>query len=277
MIRDILVNLTQGGERDPAALYAASLAAAFKAHLTGLAVTYEIDVPPFYMGALPTDFIDQQIRDNEAAAEKAASAFRHVATTAGVTCDVRTLAASLGEAARSFSDLSRLFDLTVVAQPDPDRPGPEEIIAEAALMESGRAVLLVPYVQTAPFLPGRVVVAWDGSRASARALAESLPLLHHAREVEIFSVRRTDDGDGTPAAADLERHLGHHGITPHLRHLVVGSGESICAAILNEVSDQGADLVVMGGYGHSRLREMVLGGVTRDILESMTVPVLMAH
>ncbi|WP_341987946.1 universal stress protein [Azorhizobium sp. AG788] len=277
MIRDILVNLTQGAERDPAAHYAAALAGAFKAHLTGLAVTYELDVPPFYMGALPTDFIDQQIRDNEVAAEKAAAKFTAIATEAGVGSSVRTLSASLGEAARSFAELSRLFDLTVVAQPDPDRPGPEEVIAEAALMDSGRAVLLVPYVQKPPFALNRVVVAWDGSRASARALAESFPLLHHAKHLEVFSVRRHDDDDTTPAAADLERHLGHHGLSANLRHLVLGSGESVSAAILNEVSDQGADLVVMGGYGHSRLREMVLGGVTRDILESMTVPVLMAH
>lgn len=277
MIRDILVNLTQGEERDSAAHYAASLAAAFKAHLTGLAVTYELDVPPFYMGALPTDFIDQQIRDNEAAAEKAAGKFTALAAEAGIGCSVRTLSASLGEAARSFSELARVFDLTVVAQPNPDKPGPEEVIAEAALMDAGRAVLLVPYVQKPPFALSRIVVAWDGSRASARALAESLPLLHHAQHLEVFSVRRHDDDDATPGAADLERHLGHHGLTVQFRRLVMGPGESVSSAILNEVSDQGADLVVMGGYGHSRLREMVLGGVTRDILSSMTVPVLMAH
>lgn len=277
MIRDILVNLTQGAESDPAALYAASLAAAFKAHLTGLAVTYEIDVPPFYMGALPTDFIDQQIRENEAAADRAATAFRATAAAAGVTCDVRALSASLGEAAQALCELSRLFDLTVVAQPDPDRPGPEEVIAEAALMEAGRAVLVVPYVQKPPFSIARVVVAWDGSRASARALSESLPLLHRAEHIEIFTVRRANDEDTGAGTTDLERHLGRHGLAAQFRHLTIGSGENISSAILNEVSDQGADLVVMGGYGHSRLREMVLGGVTREIIDSMTVPVLMAH
>lgn len=277
MIRDILVNLTQGAEHDPAAVYAASLAAAFEAHLTGLAVTYEIDVPPFYMGALPTDFIDQQIRDNETAAALATAQFQAVATAAGVVSEVRQLSASLGEAAHTFSELSRLFDLTVVGQPDPDRPGPEEVIAETALMEAGRAVLVVPYVQKPPFSIARVVVAWDGSRASARALAESLPLLHRAEHIEVFTVRHAGDEDGSAATTGLERHLGRHSLKATFRQMAISSGESVASAILNEVSDQGADLVVMGGYGHSRLREMVWGGVTREILDSMTVPVLMAH
>ncbi|BAF87469.1 MULTISPECIES: universal stress protein [Azorhizobium] len=277
MIRDILVNLSLGSERDPAAVYAASLAAACKAHITGLAVSYEIDVPPFYMGALPTDFIDQQIRENEAAATTAAGAFTALAREHGLSYDVRTLSGSLGDAAAAVGDLSRLYDLTVVAQPDPDRPGPEEVLAESALMDSGRGVLVVPYVQKPPFSLSRVVVAWDGSRASARALAESLPLLHMADSRVIFSVRRSENEEATPNAADLERHLAHHGLSAELRHLTIGSGESISSAILNEVSDQGADLVVMGGYGHSRVRELVFGGVTRDILGSMTAPVLLAH
>ncbi|OYW51235.1 MAG: universal stress protein UspA [Rhizobiales bacterium 12-68-15] len=232
MIRDILVNLTQGKENDPAAAYAASLAAQFSAHLTGLAVTYEIDVPPFYMGALPTDFIETQMAENAAAAHRTIETFSASAEAAAIAYEVRQLNGSLGVAASTLAEMARTFDLTVVAQPDPDQPGPEEVIAETVLLESGRAVLIVPYVQRTPYRAGRAVVAWDGSRAAARALAEGLPL----------------------------------------------PGEtSVAQTILNEVSDQGADLVVMGGYGHSRLRELVLGGVTREILGAMTVPVLMAH
>ncbi|MGU3494127.1 universal stress protein [Xanthobacteraceae bacterium A53D] len=277
MIRDILVNLTQGSERDPAAHYAVGLAAAYGAHITGLAVAYEIDVPPFYMGALPTDFIDQQIRDNEAAAATSTSAFTALTAAAGVGSDVRQFSASLGEAAHTLSELSRLFDLTVVAQPNPDQPGPEEVLAETALLEGGRAVLVVPYVHRGPFSISRIVVAWDGSRASARALAESLPLLHRADTIEIFTVLSSSDPDSAPDTTDLERHLANHNLKAQVRRVTPAAGQSVASVLLNEVSDQGADLVVMGGYGHSRLREMVLGGVTRDILESMTVPVLMAH
>ncbi len=276
MIRDILVNLAQGVEKDEVCEYAASLAAHFGAHMTGLSVAYEIDVPPFYMGALPTDFIDAQVQENKAAAEKAAERFKATATAAGVTFEARSMAASLGVAANSFARMARLYDLTVVAQPNPDLPGPEEVIAETVLMESGRAVLIVPYVQTKPFVVDRVVIAWDGGRACARALAEALPLFHRAKHVEIFRVM-SGSGDTDQEGPEVVRHLARHNIEAKVRHLPAIAGDSVSTAILNEVSDQGTDLVVMGGYGHSRLREMVLGGVTREILATMTVPVLMAH
>ncbi|WP_454917758.1 universal stress protein [Xanthobacter sediminis] len=277
MIRDILVNLAQGAEKDVAAEYAASLAVAFGAHLTGLSVAYEIDVPPFYMGALPTDFIDAQVLENQAAAEKAAARLEEITKAAGVSHEVRTLSASLGVAANSFARMSRLFDVTVVAQPDPDKPGPEEVLAETVLLESGRAVLVVPYIQEKPFSSERAVVAWDGSRASARALAEALPLLHRTKTVEVFRVVTDATEEVDEEGLEVARHLARHNLDAQVRRLPVKSGDSISAAILNEVSDQGADLVVMGGYGHSRLKELVLGGVTREILSSMTVPVLMAH
>lgn len=276
MIRDILVNLAQGVDKDVASDFAASLAAAFGAHLTGLSVAYEIDVPPFYMGALPTDFIDAQVLENQSAAEKAAAGFAATAAAAGISHEVRSLSASLGIAANRFAEMARLFDVTVVAQPDPDRPGPEEVISETVLMESGRAVLVVPYVQTKPFSAERAVVAWDGSRPAARALAEALPLLHRTKKVEVFRVVAHEDDDDA-AGTEVVRHLARHGLEAEVRKLIVGGGESIASAILNEVSDQGADLVVMGGYGHSRLRELIVGGVTREILSTMTVPVLMAH
>ncbi len=276
MIRDILVNLSQGTDQDRAAAFATSLAAKFSAHLTGLAVTYEIDVPPFYMGALPTDFLETQMQENTAAAIAAGEAFAAHAQAAGVRHEVRTLNGSLGIAASSLAEMSRVYDLTVVAQPDPDRPGPEEVIAETVLLESGRSVLVVPYVQREGYGGGRAVIAWDGSRAAARALAEGLPLLHRAAQVEVLRVVR--GGDEGANCDEVLRHLARHGLSATTRTLHVGNGEpSIAQTILNEVSDQGADLVVMGGYGHSRLRELVLGGVTREILSAMTVPVLMAH
>ncbi|MFG1480263.1 universal stress protein [Xanthobacter sp. V4C-4] len=278
MIRDILVNLAQGVERDVAADYAASLAVEFGAHLTGLSVAYEIDVPPFYMGALPTDFIDAQILENQSSAEKAAARLEALARASGIPHEIRTLSASLGVAANGFARMARLFDLTVVAQPDPDKPGPEEVLAETVLLDSGRAVLVVPYIQEKkPFTAERAVIAWDGSRASARALAEALPLLHRTKVVEVFRVVSAGSEEVDEEGLEVARHLARHNLDAQVRRLPVSSGDSISAAILNEVSDQGADLVVMGGYGHSRLKEMVLGGVTRDILASMTVPVLMAH
>lgn len=277
MIRDILVNLAQGVEKDAALEYAVSLAKEFGAHLTGLSVAYEIDVPPFYMGALPTDFIDAQVLENQASAEKAAETFRALADAAGVPHETRSISASLGVAANTFARMSRLFDLTVVAQPDPDKPGPEEVLAETVLLEAGRSVLMVPYVQQKGFSAEHTVVAWDGGRAAARALAEALPLLHRTKSVEIFRVVTDSTEEVDEEGLEVARHLARHNLDAKVRRLPVSGSEPIASVILNEVSDQGADLVVMGGYGHSRLKEMVLGGVTREILSSMTVPVLMAH
>lgn len=275
MIRDILVSLSQGGDRDVASAFAISLASAYGAHVTGLAITYEVEVPPFYMGALPTDFIEAQVEENKASAKATSERFVAAAAAAGVSYEAVSLDATLGAGAASFARMSRLYDVTVVGQPDPDRPGPEEVIAETALMESGRAVLMVPYVQKKPFTAGRAIVAWDGGRASARALAESLTLLHRCSSVQVLSVRRPDAEPSD--AAEVVRHLARHNLKAEVRELKISSGETVSNTILNEVSDSGADFVVMGGYGHSRLREMMLGGVTRDILNSMTVPVLMAH
>lgn len=276
MIRDILVNLAQGTEKDPTVDYAVSLAAEYGAHLTGLSVAYEMDVPPFYLGALPTDFIDAQVLENKTLADKAAARFIAAAEKAGVSHEVRTITATLGIAANTFARMARLFDLTVVAQPNPDEPGPEEVMAEAVLTEAGRAVLLVPYVQTRPFSVERAVVAWDGGRPAARALNESLSLLHKAKDVKIFRVV-DPDAETDEEGEEVVRHLARHNLKAELRALPESSATSIATSILNEVSDQGADLLIMGGYGHSRLRQLVLGGVTREILSTMTVPVVMAH
>lgn len=275
MIRDILVNLSQGGEKDTASAFAASLTTHFGAHLTGVSISYEIDVPPFYMGALPTDFIESQIKENETAAQMAQARFLKIAAETGIPHELRTMSASLGLAAQEFTYISRLFDLTVVAQPHPERPGPEEVIAETVLMDSGRGVLVVPYGYDKPFGAEHVLLAWDGGRAAARALAEALPLLHRAQKVDIVRIGVSPEEDA--GAHEVVRHLSRHGLKTEVRNLTVESGKSISQVLLDEVEKVGANLVVMGGYGHSRLREMVLGGVTREIFSSMTVPVLMAH
>lgn len=275
MIRDILVNLTQGRDKDPTALYAVSLAAEFGAHLTGVSIAYEIDVPPFYMGALPTDFIDAQVLQNRSLAEDAATHFVALAQEAGITHDVRTVPATLGIASDTFSRMARLYDLTIVPQPNPDTMGPESVMAESVLTDAGRAVLIVPYVQTKAFSAERAVLAWDGGRASARALTELLSLLHRAKHVQIFRI----GGDEASRREDEElvRHLARHNLDAHVRRLPAADSLPVASAILNEVSDQGADILIMGGYGHSRLRQLVWGGVTSEILGSMTVPVFMAH
>ena len=153
----------------------------------------------------------------------------------------------------------------------------EDMIAESALFESGRPMIIVPYIQKAPLKLDRVMVCWDGSRQAARAIADAMPLLEQG-ETRRNGHRRQRTRQG---GRDRRRRHGPASRPPRLQ----GRGQAhhragdidVADALLSHAADSGADLIVMGGYGHSRLREFVLGGVTRSILRSMTVPVLMSH
>jgi nucleotide-binding universal stress UspA family protein len=166
--------------------------------------------------------------------------------------------------------------LAIVGQAEPRQSAAEEIIAEAALFESGRPVIVVPYIQKAPLKLDRVMLCWDGSRAAARAIADAVPLLEKAGRVEVVIVANERGKQDEIEGADMAAHLARHGLTVDVKRTVAGDIE-VADVILSHAADAGSDFVVMGGYGHSRLREFVLGGVTRSIFRTMTVPVLMAH
>jgi nucleotide-binding universal stress UspA family protein len=165
----------------------------------------------------------------------------------------------------------------VFGQPDPDANGtltrPEEVI-----MAAGRPVLLVPYAGDFPQLGARVLVAWSGTRESARALHDAMFLLEAAVEVTVLEVDRAGGEVDAPdqAAADVAAALQRRGVAA-TADAAVSDGTPVADIILSTAADKLADLVVMGAWGHSRLREFVLGGVSRGILREMTVPVLMSH
>lgn len=281
MIKDILVSLRVGeGAEDVAVDYAVSAAAAFGAHLTGVAVSYEIDVPPVYTEAFSTDFIEAQRAESQRQAQQSVERFGEAARSMGVTSEIRMIDGTPGGAAEQIGVMARLYDLAIINQADPDKLGAEEVVTEAVLFDSGRPVIVVPRNQQKPFSAKRIMVAWDGGRASARAVAEARGLLAHAHLVEAVVVDSgkplRKKGVDLPGA-DLARHLARHEKTVELRKLVPEKDEGIVDVLLREVEARDIDLVVMGGYGHSRLREFVLGGVTRDMLDRMTVPLFLAH
>ncbi len=277
MIRDILVNLKLGSGVDVTADYAVSLASKLDAHLTGVAVSYAIDVPPIYTEAFSTDFLDVQREESKRLAAEALARFGEAARSMGLSGEIRTVDGTLGGAAEQIGVMARLYDLTVVSQADLELPGSEEVIAEAVLFDSGRPVLLVPQKQARPFSARRIMVAWDGGRAAARAVAEARPFFHKADLVEAVVVQSGHGKHDDLPGADLARHLARHEKNVELRRLVPEGDDGIVDTLLKEVAARNIDLLVMGGYGHSRLREFVLGGVTRDMLERMTVPLLLAH
>src|SRR5450759_977188 len=241
MIKDIVVNLGLGA-RDPAGDFAISVADTFKSYVLGVAFAYEPIIPGSVMGGIPAEFIETQRAESDKKARAAVTR----------------------------------FDLIVIGQPERERAVPEEVVNEGALFESGRPVIFVPFIQKAGLKLDRVMVCWDGSRAAARAIADAMPFLHKAKQVEIVMVSGAKPKDDEIAGVDLGQHLARHGLKVDVKR-ITSPEIDVASTILSYAAVSSADLIVMGGYGHSRLREFILGGVTRGLFESMTVPALMSH
>jgi nucleotide-binding universal stress UspA family protein len=267
-IKDIL--LLVDGETRAAGPYAQSLASRVGAHLTAAAFILRRPLAGPYFSELPHSLVEGMYEDHRRAAEQAVSRFEGITHPPGIETRIVTVPA--GESTEGhFRWFARHFDLTVVEQPD-DAVGSGSMV-EAALFGSGRPILLVPNNHTAPAQLGTVLIAWDESATAARAVADALPLIEMADRVELVTVAEPRS-DG-PSATRMVDHLRHHGI--EVRAVELPAGGRIAEVLLAHAADQSADLLVMGGYGHSRLREFILGGTTRTMLASMTVPTLMAH
>jgi nucleotide-binding universal stress UspA family protein len=276
MIKDLVVTLALSAERDPAAEFALSVANTFAAHAAGIAFQYDPIMPAALLDDVPPDVIDTQRAENERAANAAASRFDGAARVASVLSETRIVRSSMAGVATRFAHIARRFDLSIVAQAQPNSDGPEALIVEQALFDSGRPVLVVPYIQSAAFTADRVMLCWDGSRPAARAAADGLPFLARAKEVEVFIVETGKLKSNEVPGADIAGHLARHNLNVSVTRTASGDTD-VASVILSHAADSGADMLVMGGYGHSRLREFILGGATRAILSSMTVPTLMSH
>jgi nucleotide-binding universal stress UspA family protein len=186
----------------------------------------------------------------------------------------------VADVARVVALHARHADMTVLGQPDPDAPGGSLSmdIVERLLLDAGVPVLLIPYAGTFETIGSHAMLAWNGSRESARAVCDSLPFLEKGAEIAVLQVnppsRKPADRD--VAGADISVHLAGHGLKAVAAH-VVAEDMKVGDMILSRAADAGADMIVIGAYGQSRLREMVLGGATRYILQHMIVPVLMSH
>ena len=276
-INDMHVIVDLSGARRPT-MIAADLARQLDAHLTGVALAFEPVVPVYTMTTpLPTDLIVAAHEQAVSDAQGAAAAFERIATDAGIRYASRTTESVGGDGLEGVTRSLALSDLLVVGQQNPDAPEPmREALIEAMLFQSGAPILIVPYTGVRAFTPGRVIVAWDGGAAAAHAVRAALPLLHLAREVVVVIVKENIKRSTELAGADIATHLARHDLHVEVREITNATGD-IGQTILSFAADEAADWMVMGGYGHSRMREFFLGGATRGILESMTLPVLMAH
>ncbi len=277
MLKDVVVNLSGRAPQNFAGDYAGSVAAVFGAHVTGISFLYEPVIPDGAMGGVPIDLIELQREENSKIAQEAVSRFEAATKQAGVSAQTRILDATFGGGATLFAQIARRFDVAVVGQAQREQGAADQLIIEGALFESGRPVIVVPYIQKRGLTLERVFVCWDGGRTAARAIGDAMPLLERAKAVDIVTVAEERKGDHDEATgAKLSEHLARHGVKANVKRMSKGD-IAIEDVILSYAADSGADFMVMGGYGHSRLREFILGGVTRGILASMTVPVLMSH
>ncbi|MGE0724019.1 MAG: universal stress protein [Alphaproteobacteria bacterium] len=274
-IRDILVQVDDAPASAHRVGVAATLAASRGAHLVGLCLFGPPPIPAAVEAQLP----ESVIRDMQVAARATAKAaedrFRRDCAAAGITHEWRQVETAAPAAAAIHA---RYADLSVIGQDDPDRPGPLDGMAEEVVLASGRPTLVVPYVGRFAALGANVLIAWNGSREASRAVHDALPLFRKDARITILALNPESTaagGAGVPGA-DIALHLARHGHKVEATHFV--SDEiSVGDMLLSRAADLGADLIVMGAYGHSRLREIVLGGVTRHLLRHMTVPVLMSH
>jgi nucleotide-binding universal stress UspA family protein len=276
MIKDVIVNLTMDADRDMAADYAVSLAKALDAHLCGIGFAYEPYVPGSVFGGVAAELVQAQRAATSKSAQDAIARFDAAADRAGISAASHLFHSGQLDAVEMFGRLARRYDLSVVAQAEPDTSPTRGLIIEAALFGSGRPLMVVPYIQREPFKLDRVMVCWDGSRSAARAIGDAMPFIERAKVVEVVLVRGDPGKSDEIPGADIAHHLARHGRKVELQRIVVRDLD-VTNTLLSHAADMGSDFMIMGGYGHSRLRELVLGGVTRGILQSMTVPTLMSH
>ncbi|HUG38603.1 MAG TPA: universal stress protein [Candidatus Limnocylindrales bacterium] len=274
--KDLLVHLDDGPGCATRVAVALGLAARHGAHLTGLYTIGEGPLAAYVRAHVPADLRTRLEAETEARSEAVLADFRDAAERAGVAWETRTERTLDAPLARVLSVHARSADLVVLGQVGPDAPaGAPRHLPGEVVMASGRPVLVVPESGAFETLGERVVVAWDASRAAARAVGDAMPILERAASILVVTVNPTE-GHGELPGADIAVHLARHGIEVEVQ-TVETDQMSAGEVLLSFATDGGRDLLVMGAYGHPRLRQLVLGGVTRTVLERMTLPVLMAH
>ncbi len=277
--KNLLVHLDETAASEKRAGAAIGFARSHDAHLTALGLVVEPIIPSFVHAQVPAEVLNARRKAELDRTEALLGAFEAEASRAGVRAETRIDGCLQSDVARTVGQHARYADLLIVGQQDPsETPLGGAHLAEEAVLSSGRPVLVIPYIGASERLGERVIVAWDAGREAARAVNDSLPLLERAREVTVVAInpQGTSDGHGQEPGADIALHLTRHGCQVKVERLEsrdIGIGDTL----LSYLADRSADLVVMGAYGHARLRELILGGVTRHMLHHMTVPALMSH
>ena len=276
--KDILVFLDNGDSNAARVETAIALASAHNARLVGVA--YDIDVPRHIASLIPGFSVEKQRAASRLISQSLVDQFLERTEQAGISSDATIMKCRSSKAPKKLATFARNFDISVLRQAHRGDPQYEwdSAVSEEVLTSSGRPVLYIPYVERQPVPPKKALIAWDCSRTATRAIHDAMPLLQMVDKTIVL----ISDADPKMVEKMTRRcqvmvdHLQRHGVNAKIK-FASSEGNDVASTVLNSLVDYGADLLVMGGYGSSRLREHILGGVTKSILENMTAPVCMSN
>jgi nucleotide-binding universal stress UspA family protein len=277
-IKNILVSLTEKGRNESTSALALALFMAdeFGAHLTVHAASLRLKLPSAMVSGVAARLGAEENHRPAALAERLASEARREAGLSGMSCSIEVSHLVYLDLRSTLVGQARINDLSIFdAQDSPAMP--DSGLIETVLFDSGRPVLIVPGVQGATAIPKRVLIAWDGSARAARAVGDALPFLKAADTVEIFTIVGEKDLTDSVPGAELAPRLAHHGMRITVKDRPLMRGGDVSDTLKNQIGVSRADMVVMGAYARSRVRQWVLGGLTRSMLDSSPVQLLMSH
>ncbi|MBC9878539.1 universal stress protein [Bradyrhizobium sp. INPA01-394B] len=278
MYKDILVHVPTERPMRAVVEGSISLAASLNAHVDAVAIGYVASSAACVMegGAAVAAVFEMERERAVERAEAALAVFKSEAANADISYTCYPLGAIPVDAAGSLGEMARLHDLSVVLQPEPGQVSFDNDVPREILFQAGGPVLFLPYTFRGSFKAKRIGICWDGSRVAARALRDAATFLSRAEDIAIITINEADTVSGDVSANHLAKHLGRRGLSTRPISLSATRAD-IQPTILSLAADENLDLLVMGGYGHSRLQERFLGGVTRAMLDAMTIPALMSH
>jgi nucleotide-binding universal stress UspA family protein len=274
-IKSILIGFSHDEEKPSSALqYGLSLARQAGAHASICALTPEMTITHAFVSNVAAGLVAAENRRLHDAAQAAVEQARQNALAAGITCDAEVLQRPYQVLASTLAARTRIYDLTVLdREPDPLSLG-RGALEEALFNGGGPLIIIPPGIDT--FSAKNIIVAWDGSARAAHAVHDALPFLKAADQVEILSISGEKDLSASLPGAELAPRLTRHGINCTVKELTARNGDA-GDTLRAQISYFRADMVVMGGFVHSRWRQLILGGVTQSMLKESPVPLLLSY
>ena len=275
-IKNILIHIDSSPSCEHRLSTAIQLATQHKAHLLGIYVIPDFPEPTYYEAQISVDIIAEIDKEALETAKFTQRKYVDIASKAGFSL---TIDIAKGNLISVLDDYARFNDLLVLGQNNPDESQVmSEALADNLVLEAGTPCLVVPHTSSRQFAAKRILVAWNASREAARTLKDAMPILRVADYVEVLQINPPEDeaDKDNIHGKSVSSFLIQHGIKPHIE-VKTNNKTKPGDAIIARAAEIDADIIVMGAYGHSRLREIILGGVTRKLLRQMTIPVFISH